>query len=72
MTCLKVALILCIVLIAILFVFSTLYFFSGSLESFPMGEQDNKIKTVFGLIAVTCLVLETALFWVYRRLTTNT
>lgn len=72
MTCLKVALILCIVLIAILFVFSTLYFFSGSLESFPMGEQDNKIKTVFGLIAVTCLVLESVLFWVYRRLTTNT
>lgn len=64
-------LILCIVITAIFFIVSTLYFFYGSQESFPIDEQENKIKMSFGIIAVACLVLEFVLCLVYRCLTAS-
>jgi FtsH-binding integral membrane protein len=54
-------------LILILLIAAATYYFSGSLEVYPTNEQENKVKTVMGLVIGTLVIIELVLLFVKLR-----
>lgn len=53
--------------VGVLLVADVLYFANGTLEMFPTGEQQEKVRLVTGTIAVLLLSAEVALWALLRR-----
>ena len=52
--------------VGVLLAIDVLYLVNGSLEMFPTAEQQEKIRTVTGAIAVLLLMVEAALWALLR------
>ena len=46
---------------------SDLYFFNGSLEMFPTAEKESGVRLIMGIIAVSCVVIETILIALLKK-----
>lgn len=57
--------------VGLLLAIDVLYLVNGSLEMFPTAEQQNKIRTVTGVIAVLLLCAEAGLWALLRRTRTR-
>ena len=63
----KVVLIIMIIAIALILIASGLYFFNGSLEMFPTAEKESGVRLVMGIIAGSCVVIETILIALLKK-----
>jgi hypothetical protein len=54
--------------VGLLLLLDVVYFVRGSLEEFPTAEQQEKIRTVTGVIGASLLVVEIALWRLLRYL----
>ena len=63
----RLAIRLTMVAVGVLLVLDLLYFVNGSLEMFPTDEQQDKIRTLTGVVAVLLLAAEAALWALLRR-----
>jgi hypothetical protein len=63
----KIAIRLLMLAIGVVLAIDLLYFVNGSLEMFPTAEQQEKIRTVTGAIAVLLLSVEAGLWALLRR-----
>ena len=52
----------------VLLALAAAYLVRGSLEAFPTAEQQDKVRTVAGVLVAVLAVVEFALWWLLRRL----
>ena len=64
----KTILIILIIAIALILIASGIYFFNGSLEMFPTAEKESGVRLVMGIIAVGCIVIETILVALLKKI----
>lgn len=56
------------VVVGALLALAVAYLVRGSLEAFPTAEQQDKVRTVAGVLVAMLAVAEFALWWLLRRL----
>lgn len=59
------------IVVAIVLCLDVAYLMAGSLEEFPTGEQESKVRVVTSVVAAVLLVVEAALWFIYRQLRRN-